>query len=131
MDSNIDIIELLRECAAQDHGMAMLRDSLGIGLEHGWQQRCLARVADIVEAELDEERESSAFWEAEHDVELRKHIDAERRIADMERTHMDKSAGQRYNSDVQVVAEQKNEYTIELRHRHGATTSISVAFRLE
>lgn len=55
----------------------------------------------------------------------------EQQLADMESAYMDKNAVQRYNSDVQVVAEQKNEYTIELRHRHGATTSISVAFRLE
>lgn len=51
MDSNKDIIELLRECAAQDHGMAKLRDSLGIGLECGWQQRCLGKVADEIEAD--------------------------------------------------------------------------------
>lgn len=50
MDSNKDIIELLRECAAQNHGMAKLRDSLGIGLESGWQQRCIGKVADEIES---------------------------------------------------------------------------------
>ena len=44
---------------------------------------------------------------------------------------IDKTAVQEYNLAVQVVAEPKIEYTAELRHRCGATTSISVAFRLE
>lgn len=52
MDSNKDIIELLRECAAQEHGMARLREALGIYPESGWMQRCLYKVADMVDAEL-------------------------------------------------------------------------------
>lgn len=47
-------VDLLRKCAAQDHGMARLRDALGVGLESGWQLRCLAEVADMMEAELDD-----------------------------------------------------------------------------
>lgn len=49
-----DVVDLLHKCAAQDHGMARLRDALGVGLESGWQQRCLAEVADMMEAELDD-----------------------------------------------------------------------------
>ncbi len=48
------VVDLLRMCGAQDHGMARLRDALGVGPESGWQQRCLAEVADMVEAELDD-----------------------------------------------------------------------------
>lgn len=89
------VVELLRKCAAQDHGMARLRDALGIGLESGWQLRCLAEVADMIEAELGErderieeleaeleaEREESAFFEAERDRLYKV-------LAGMERTHM-------------------------------------------
>lgn len=49
MDGN-NPIELLRECAVQDHGMARLRDALCVGLEAGWQQRCLDRLADEIES---------------------------------------------------------------------------------
>ena len=42
-----------------------------------------------------------------------------------------KTAVQWYNLIVQVAAEQTIEYTDESRHRCGAATSMSVAFRLE
>lgn len=41
-----------------------------------------------LEAELDAELQESAFWEAEHDVEMKKRIDLELTLADMDRTHM-------------------------------------------
>lgn len=44
---------------------------------------------------------------------------------------MDKIAVQEYNMVVQVVAGRTIEYNTELRHRRGATTSMSVAFHLE
>ena len=45
--------------------------------------------------------------------------------------HNEKTPVQWYNLVVRVVAEQTIEYNTELRHRLGATTSSSVAFRLE
>jgi len=44
---------------------------------------------------------------------------------------LDKTAVQEYNITVQVAAGQTIEYNTELRHRRGAATSMSVAFRLE
>jgi hypothetical protein len=44
---------------------------------------------------------------------------------------MYKTAGKWYNLTVQVAAGRTIKYTSELRHRHGAATSVSVAFRLE
>jgi hypothetical protein len=44
---------------------------------------------------------------------------------------MYKNAGKWYNLTVQVAAERTIKYTSKLRHRHGAATSVSVAFRLE
>lgn len=58
------VVDLLCECAADDHGMARLRDALGVGLCPGWQQRCLGKVADMVEAELaDMERRNAELEE--------------------------------------------------------------------
>ena len=44
---------------------------------------------------------------------------------------LEETAVQEYNVTVQVAAGQTIEYNTELRHRCGAATSISVAFRLE
>lgn len=44
---------------------------------------------------------------------------------------LEETAAQEYNITVQVAAGQTIEYNTELRHRCGAATSISVAFRLE
>jgi hypothetical protein len=54
MTKNYNVVDLLCECAADAHGMARLRDALGVSAESGWQQQCLAEVADMVEAERDE-----------------------------------------------------------------------------
>ena len=44
---------------------------------------------------------------------------------------LEENAVQEYNVTVQVAAGQTIEYNTELRHRCGAATSMSVAFRLE
>lgn len=46
---NKDPIELMRKCVGHERGMRILRESLGIGLYKGWQQQCLAKVADMIE----------------------------------------------------------------------------------
>lgn len=101
MDGTRDrsVVDLLRKCAAQDHGMARIRDALGVGLESGWQQRCLAEVADMMEAELDgieeleaeleAEREEAAFWETRYYNEVKKRTKAEQCIAVMEFPYME------------------------------------------
>ena len=114
---------------------------------HGW----LDRQAAITRAETcgcpgyDADRHYCKYHANDFELTREQVCDLKREVSRLERerdelqakldgyeqTHMDKNAVQSYNSDVQVVAEQKNEYTIELRHRCGATTSISVAFRLE
>ena len=49
------VVELLRECAGDSHAMKRLREELGVECVRGWQQRCLAEVADMAEYEFDEE----------------------------------------------------------------------------
>lgn len=57
-------VSLLRECALSVHGMGLLRRKLGVSVEAGWQQRCLGKVADMVEAELaDMERRNAELEE--------------------------------------------------------------------
>lgn len=59
----------------------------------------------------------------------------EREIADRymlkDEAKLDETAVQKYNVVVQVAAGQTIEYNTELRHRCGAATSMSMAFRLE
>lgn len=89
------VANLLRRCIASEHGMAALRDRLGIKTTAGWQTRCLAKVADMAEAEVDEWREIySTTDRAFYDAQMResglmtKVEELEAELADMERTHM-------------------------------------------
>lgn len=90
-----NVVDLLRRCIASGHGMAALRDRLGINPTAGWQTRCLAKVADMAEAEDDEWREIySTTDRALYDEQMRgygliaKVEELEAKLADMERTHM-------------------------------------------
>ena len=67
---------------------------------------------------------------------VNEHLDAiEAEIAERymlkDEAKLDETAAQEYNITVQVAAGQTIEYNTELRHRCGAATSMSVAFRLE
>ena len=74
------VVELLREWVRSTRANGL--GPLGMNLEQ------LDEIVDIVETELDVEREEAEFWEAQHDFELNMRINAEQRIADVERTHM-------------------------------------------
>ena len=69
-----------------------------------WQ---LSTIADEIEAEIERD------YMLKNDAEI------------------DKTAVQEYNLTVHVADGQTIEYNTELRHRCGAATSMSVAFRLE
>lgn len=71
--------------------------------------------------------------EADYVLEIVDEIEREisERYVPKNNAEIDKTAVQEYNLTVHVADGQTIEYNTELRHRRGAATSMSVAFRLE
>lgn len=56
-----DAVELMRDCAAKQHGMGSLRDKLGIECAAGWQMRCLGKLADMVESDYVRKEDAAGY----------------------------------------------------------------------
>lgn len=65
-----DAVSLLQECSRADHGMAMLRDRLGVSKDGGWLQRCLAAVAKMVQRDLAKMQRDCDGWQWAYETTL-------------------------------------------------------------